>query len=341
MMPPDPVAPNAIAGDLEIRPFREADRAGVTALWRATLDIPPHNDPDRDIDFCRLSGHGEVLVASRLNETVGAVMVGHDGHRGWVYYLAVHPPWRRQGLGGKLMAAAEAWLAERGAPKVNLLVRPGNGAVQAFYERLGFAVEPRLNLGKTLGSAPGPLEVIVTYLEMTRQPVAPPPPRPVAPLAILRAETIGVAYYRYLYDAVGRPWRWHERRRMTDAELAAIVQDPKVEIYVLYCAGAPAGYAELDRRREGEVELAYFGLAPAHIGRGFGPWFLHAALGAAWTGAPRRVWVHSCSLDHPKALVLYQRAGFSPYRQETSAIADPGPYLGASSSGRESGSRTA
>jgi GNAT superfamily N-acetyltransferase len=172
------------------------------------------------------------------------------------------------------------------------------------------------------------LTVVTTTLEMLARPDRPAKPLPmVGKVALLHAERPTVSFYRYLYDTVGEPWIWWDRRKLSDAALAAIVQDPKVEVYVLYLDGVPAGYAELDRRIEGEIELAYFGLIPDFIGKGLGPYLLDWAIEAAWRYEPRRVWVHTCTLDHPKALSTYQRAGFVPCRQITEIVEDPRPRV--------------
>lgn len=170
----------------------------------------------------------------------------------------------------------------------------------------------------------GKLRMVLTYLEM-REPPAPAAVHPPVghKVALLRAERPPVSFYRYLYNTVGEKWLWYERRMLDDAALGAIIRDPKVEILVLYVDGVPAGYVELDRRVDADVEFALFGLAPEFIGRGFGRAFMSWALAAAWHGGPRRVWLHSCNFDHPKALQSYQRAGFVPYRQEIVMIDDP------------------
>ena len=145
---------------------------------------------------------------------------------------------------------------------------------------------------------------LVTCLEMT----APPPrtarraPRP--DLEIRRARSPTVSFYRYLYAAVGEPWTWTVRRCLSDAELAAILGDPRVEVNVLWVGGVPAGYAELDRRAPPDIELAYFGLIPEFIGQGMGGYLLDWAIRHAWRMRPRRLWVHTCDLDHPAALRL-------------------------------------
>jgi GNAT superfamily N-acetyltransferase len=122
---------------------------------------------------------------------------------------------------------------------------------------------------------------------------------------------------------VGEPWFWYARRRMDDASLAAQVQDPKVEIYVLYVNGEPAGYVELDRRSEPDIEIAYFGIFPQFVGRGFGPYLMNWAVDQAWQYGPQRLTVNTCTLDHPKALRTYQRVGFVVYKQERQLIDDP------------------
>ena len=158
--------------------------------------------------------------------------------------------------------------------------------------------------------------VTVTWLEMTAADERSPAPGVLEPTAILRAERPTLSFYRYLYDTVGADWNWFMRRRLSDEALAAIVHDDRVEVFVLHVRGVPAGYVELDRRVEGEVEIAYFGLIPEYVGRGFGAYLLDWGLARAWSYGPNRVWLHTCSLDHPRALGVYQRAGLRVYRRE-------------------------
>ncbi len=168
----------------------------------------------------------------------------------------------------------------------------------------------------------GKLDMVITHLEMRRPPhrLARRLPRG---LTIEHARSPTVSFYRYLYNTVGAPWLWHERRRLDDDMLRAIIHDAKVEVHVLYMHGVPAGYIELDRRIADQVEVAYFGLIPEFIGRGLGRYLLDWGLNEAWREHPQRVWVHSCNHDHPKAIAVYQRAGFVPYKQETVRIDDP------------------
>lgn len=169
----------------------------------------------------------------------------------------------------------------------------------------------------------GKVESVVTSLEMRDRPNSPTPAVPAERIAILRAEDPTVAYYRFLYNTIGAPWRWWERRVMDDQALAGIILDPLVEIYVLYVRGVPAGMCELDCRTKGSVEIAYFGLMEEFIGRGFGSYFLRWGVDQAWTHEPERVWVHTCTEDHPAALPNYQKVGFQPYEQYTEVIDDP------------------
>ena len=167
------------------------------------------------------------------------------------------------------------------------------------------------------------IETTVTYLEMREPPKQPTTPAPPGKLAILRAEQPTVSFYRYLYNTVGEGWTWTERRMLDDEALRATIHDPLVEIYVLYIGGVPTGYIELNRQQDDEVEIAYFGIVAEFIGRGLGGYLLDWGIRAAWRHAPKRVWVHTCTLDHPRALPLYQRAGFVAYKQQSETVAAP------------------
>ena len=123
----------------QIHPAREEDEAATVALWRACGLVTRYNDPHADFRFARAGTGSEVLVAAdAAGRLVGSVMVGHDGHRGWLYYVAVDPGLRARGIGRALAGAAEAWLCRRGVRKAQLMVRRSNIGVVAFYDRLGF-----------------------------------------------------------------------------------------------------------------------------------------------------------------------------------------------------------
>jgi GNAT superfamily N-acetyltransferase len=158
-------------------------------------------------------------------------------------------------------------------------------------------------------------DVTITYLEQTSRPILPHPPQPPGKVAILRAEHPPTHYYRYLYDLVGRRWHWVTRRKISDMELAEIIHDPRVHIYVLYAGGVPAGFVELDARQEEAMDLRFFGVAPDFLGKGFGRYFLTHTIDLAWSLNPKRVRLETCTLDHPAALPLYQKLGFTVFDQ--------------------------
>lgn len=134
----------------EIRPYAEADKRGLVALWDACGLTREWNPPARDIALVQQSRHGEILVALDGAAIVGSVMVGHDGHRAWVYYVAVMPGRQLRGLGRLLMQAAEAWARERGVRKLELMIRNGNTEAAGFYTRLGYDREPVLVMSRWL-----------------------------------------------------------------------------------------------------------------------------------------------------------------------------------------------
>lgn len=134
-----------------IRPYVETDERAVAALWRLVFpDTSPWNHPETDIQRKLAVQRDLFLVATVGDDLVGTAMAGYDGHRGWVYYLAVHPEHRRRGIGSALLSRAEQGLASIGCPKLNLQVRDGNEEVIAFYRKLGYQVEERVSLGKRL-----------------------------------------------------------------------------------------------------------------------------------------------------------------------------------------------
>lgn len=122
-----------------VRPAGEEHEAATVALWHACGLVASYNDPHADFRFARAGATSDVLVAvGEAGRVVGSVMVGHDGHRGWLYYVAADPTARSRGIGREVVRAAEAWLRERGVRKAQLLVRRSNTGVVTFYERLGF-----------------------------------------------------------------------------------------------------------------------------------------------------------------------------------------------------------
>lgn len=315
---------------VEFRPIGDGDVKAVVALWQRCGLTVPWNDPHRDIATARSVADADVLVGEDGGTLVASVMVGYDGHRGWLYYLAADPDRQGQGLGRATMAAAEAWFAARGVPKAELMVRRTNDKVHGFYQALGWTEEPVTVFSRRFDDTPplgaATVETVVTTLEMTERPTRPATHPPAGlPTALVRARTPTVAFYRWLYGQVGAHWTWMMRRLMTDGELRAAIEDPAVEIYVLHIGGVPAGYGEVDRRKgPDDVDLAYFGLMPEFIGRGYGRYLLDAVIDLAWSAGPcERLRVQTCDLDHPRALGVYQKAGFRPVGQHTATLSDP------------------
>lgn len=139
---------------MHIRPYQERDRESVAALWRTVFpDDPPHNSPEIVIAQ-KLQVQRELFFVAELeNRVVGTVVSGYDGHRGWLYAVAVNPTYHRQGVGAALIRYAENALTKLGCPKINLQVRTTNAAVVAFYRALGYEVEERISMGKRVKSA--------------------------------------------------------------------------------------------------------------------------------------------------------------------------------------------
>jgi ribosomal protein S18 acetylase RimI-like enzyme len=145
------------AAKLSIAPIEDADIADVVALWQACGLTRPWNDPQADIALARRRPNSTVLIGRNADAIVATAMVGHDGHRGWVYYVAVDPVSRAQGLGRTIMNAAEDWLRQAGIAKLQLLVRRSNAKAGAFYQSLGYAEAETIVFAKWLdGREPTP-----------------------------------------------------------------------------------------------------------------------------------------------------------------------------------------
>lgn len=163
---------------------------------------------------------------------------------------------------------------------------------------------------------------IVTTLEMRARPDV--SPMPASPLRLVRLERPTPDRYRALFRAVGERWLWFSRLVMDDPALTAIIHDPDVAVFAAVdAAGNDAGMLELDFRRAGECELGYFGLVPDLAGQRLGRWLMAEALGRAWAPGVQRVWVHTCTLDHPSALNFYRASGFTAIARTIETFVDP------------------
>ncbi|MBB6306165.1 GNAT family acetyltransferase [Xanthobacter tagetidis] len=145
-----PIAVSTDAGTLAIDHAGDGDAAALAALWARAGLTRPWNDPLADIALARRGPHSTILVARQADAIAGSVMVGHDGHRGWLYYLAVEPALQGKGIGRALALAAEDWLKGRAVPKLMLMVRPDNAQVRAFYAALGYQEEERIVFSRRL-----------------------------------------------------------------------------------------------------------------------------------------------------------------------------------------------
>lgn len=135
---------------LRIDEIAENDIPNVISLWQRAGLIQPQNNPDADIRFAIAGPASTVLVARIDGIMAGAVMTGHDGHRGAIYYLGIDPDRQGTGLGRRLLGAAEGWLGEHGVWKINLMIRPDNHEVQRFYAACGYQTEERVNMSRRL-----------------------------------------------------------------------------------------------------------------------------------------------------------------------------------------------
>ena len=159
------------------------------------------------------------------------------------------------------------------------------------------------------------LDYAVTWLEMDARPAMARRPAPDG-VALRRAHDPPVHFFRYLYDAVGSPHEWTDLHGWSDGEVAAFVRDDAVHLMVAHACGCPAGFVMLDYRETPVADVAYFGLVPEFTGRGLGTWLLLEGVHAAWDAGIGTLTVNTCTLDHPRALPLYEKVGFVPVRRE-------------------------
>ncbi|WP_027575839.1 N-acetyltransferase [Bradyrhizobium sp. WSM1743] len=167
----------------------------------------------------------------------------------------------------------------------------------------------------------GKIAAVVTHLEMTAR-----PPRrddPPGNWTLRKVDAPALDWYRDIFRRVGEEWLWFSRARLNDAELAAIIHAPGIEVYALSADGRDEGLLELDFREPGQCELVYFGVTAPLIGNGAARFLMNRALELAWSRELHRVWVHTCTLDHPSAVAFYQRSGFRPFRRQIEVANDP------------------
>jgi ribosomal protein S18 acetylase RimI-like enzyme len=165
------------------------------------------------------------------------------------------------------------------------------------------------------------VELLVTYMEMTEAPAEPALAAP-DPAARVARESLDAQAYLDLYRAVGEALQWDQRLRMPRDELGRLLADPTHHVHLLRLAGKALGFCEFENVGGAEIELVNFGLLAEAQGRRLGPYLLDRALRAVWSQAPRRVWLHTDTNDHPRAVATYERAGFRIYDRQTEAFED-------------------
>lgn len=193
----------------------------------------------------------------------------------------------------------------------------------------------------------GKLANVVTYLEMRKPPAQATPtmprqPHPAMPsrpsptmsdfpiggaerreFAIGRVQQPDLEWYRRLFREIGEPWLWFSRLRMPDSELRAILHDPAVDVFALAYEGRDHGLLEFDRRNFPDIEVAFFGVTSALIGKGAGRALLAYGLALEWEHHPQRIFLHTCTADHPAALPFYRKFGFVAYKRAIEIADDP------------------
>jgi len=167
----------------------------------------------------------------------------------------------------------------------------------------------------------GKIAADVTHLEMTARPAL--RPDPAGAWSLRRVDAPGLDWFRDLYRRVGEEWLWFSRIRMPDAELAERLHAPQLEVYALVDDGRDEGLLELDFRGSGQCEIGMFGVTAKLVGTGAGRWLMNRALDIAWSRPVERVWLHTCTFDHPAALAFYQRSGFRAFRRQVEVADDP------------------
>lgn len=170
---------------------------------------------------------------------------------------------------------------------------------------------------------PGHVAFVVTHLEMRARPR--PRPTPVGPRAfeLVRVTETDLEESRALFRRIGEAWLWFSRLRKSDEELAATLNDPAYEVYHVRQRSGVIGLLELDFRTPGEAEIAFFGLMAEATGTGVGKWLMSQTMAKAWRPGVERVWVHTCTGDHPTALPFYIGAGFTPVKRQIEIAPDP------------------
>lgn len=180
-----------------------------------------------------------------------------------------------------------------------------------------------VTLTGTTDLPPGKIAAVVTSLEMFARPSERPDPEGMEAFSLDPIDGGDVERYLDIYRLLGERWMWFSRLVKPRDELQAILSDPAVDLYAVRFEGRDVGLLELDFRVAGEGEIAFFGLDEPVVGKGAGRWLMNRALALAWAKPISRLWVHTCTLDHPAALAFYQRSGFAVFMRGIEIDDDP------------------
>jgi len=174
-------------------------------------------------------------------------------------------------------------------------------------------------------------KVITRYLELkNREDFKPSPHNKPHGVELKQAKIPCPELNRFLYTAVGGNWFWIDRLPWSYKRWMSYLSNPELDTWIAYCSGTPAGYYELEIQNRNDVELVYFGVLPLFIGKGLGGYLISEAVKRSWEMGGKRIWLHTCSLDHPNALKNYRARGFKIFKEETSTVTvpdkSPGPW---------------
>jgi len=327
-------------GTITIRSYQPKDKDALFALWEACKIDSGEVLYDDLLDNILRMPHTKILNAFVDETLYGSLVSAWDGVCGHLHHFSILPSYAQQTYSLSLINYGEAWLRNQGAEQAKLTLPAHDEDLgDKLFQRAGYHTLSKTVFFRDLQAATLQTEsshhfhhkitITITFLEMKKTPnrdYLSPPQDFTNHLTIEKITQPSLPFYRFLYNTVGDPWGWWERKKLSDAVLTNLIQNPEIEIYVLYVHGDPAGFFELDRRTPEVCNLSYFGLMPHFIGKKLGPYFLDYAIKQSWgpkSSPPRKVTVNTCSLDHPSALSLYQRHGFQAYRQSDILIDNP------------------
>ncbi len=326
----------------EIRRMQQADLAAAACVHQAAF---VRQCRSQEWLACNLAAFPRMVSYVALADSVCigyVIWTQKSGFRPEVVLeleqIAVAPNWQGKGVGQALIEQSlrdvQRVLQEGESVLKHIIVttRTDNHAQKLYTRVLGAKVEAVISnlysadevvmvarhatTSREPGETAGRPSLVTYYLEMTDPKALKAKPVPDV-LRVVESEVPEYRFNRFLYELVGSQWQWGDLDQCSDAQWRARVEDNALRTWVAYYRGSVAGYYELHRPDGINTEILYFGLAPGLIGKGFGGPMLSHAIQSAWSwGGTRRVWVHTCTLDHPAALANYQARGMTLYRQE-------------------------